>query len=146
MRPWRGSLAHLRSVGDSLTIDRGATVQCAGGAAVKPKLIVLIGLALVCLVLAGFALDRPQTAESRAAEAVSAGGHYQLSGADLPPGPSRQYRTLPKGGELSGGDYRLAGTTQSEVKAIASGGKYRLAAPEGSENGCCCMFLPCVSK
>jgi len=112
----------------------------------KPRLIILVWLALACLLLAGFALERPRTAASRAAESVSAGGHYQLSGADLPPGPSRQYRTLLKGGELSGGSYRLAGTPQNEAKAIASGGKYRLAAPAGSENGCCCMFLPCVSK
>ena len=112
----------------------------------KPRLIYFIGLALVCLVLAGLALGHAPAVASRTAEGVSAGGHYQLSGADLPPGPSRQYRTLLKGGELSGGDYRLAGTTRDEAEAIASGGKYRLRAPEGSENGCCCMFLPCVSK
>ena len=110
----------------------------------KPRLIYFIGLALVCLVLAAFALVRAPAVSG--SSGASRGGHYVLSGADLLPGPSRQYRTLLKGGELSGGDYRLAGTTRDEAEAIASGGKYRLRAPEGSENGCCCMFLPCVSK
>ena len=112
----------------------------------KPRLIYFIGLALVCLALAGFALGRPQTAESRAAEVVSAGGHYQLSGADLPPGSSRQYRTLLKGGELSGGGYQLARMTQGQALDLACGVHYRLKKPAGSENGCCCMFLPCVRK
>ena len=112
----------------------------------KPRLIILVWLALACLLLAGFALERPQTAASRAAESVSAGGHYQLSGADLPPGPSRQYRTLLKGGELSGGGYQLARMTQGQAQDLASGGHYRLTKPAGSENGCCCMFLPCVRK
>ena len=134
MRPWRGSLAHLRSVGDSLTIDRGATVQCAGGATVKPRLIFLIGLVLMCLALAAFALSSAPAVSG--SSGASRGGRYVLSGID------HQVEDT----TLSGGGYRLAETTQSEVKAIASGGKYRLAAPEGSENGCCCMFLPCVSK
>ena len=102
----------------------------------KRRLIVLIGLALVCLVLAGFALERPQTVESRAAEAVSAGGHYMLSGA----------ASQPEATTLRGGGYQLAGATQGRAQDLASGGHYQLSAPAGRENGCCCNYLPCVSK
>jgi len=101
---------------------------------VKPRLIFLIGLALMCLALAAFALR--SAAAVSGSSGASRGGRYVLSGID------HQVEDT----TFSGGGYRLAETTQSEVKAIASGGKYRLAAPEGSENGCCCMFLPCVSK
>ena len=112
----------------------------------KHRIIFMFGLALVCLALAGLALGHAPAVASRTAEGVSAGGHYQLSGADLPPGPSRQYRTLLKGGELSGGGYQLARMTQGQAQDLASGGHYRLTKPAGSENGCCCMFLPCVRK
>ncbi len=47
---------------------------------------------------------------------------------------------------LSGGHYQLSGTIQSQSQPLASGGSYQLSAPASSENGCCCMFLPCVSK
>ena len=110
----------------------------------KPRLIYFIGLALVCLALAAFALVRAPAVSG--SSGASRGGHYVLSGADLLPGPSRQYRTLLKGGDLSGGRYQLAGMTQSRVQDLASGGGYRLTTPAGSENGCCCMFLPCVRK
>jgi len=102
----------------------------------KPRLIYFIGLALVCLVLAGLALGHAPAVASRTAEGVSAGGHYMLNGAGSQPAATT----------LSGGGYQLAGLPQGEAETIASGGKYRLAAPDGSENGCCCMFLPCVSK
>ncbi len=102
----------------------------------KSRLIFLTALALVCLVLAGFALRGPQAAASQASEAVSAGGHYMLSGA----------ASQPEATTLRGGGYQLAKTTQSQAQDLASGGHYRLTKPAGSENGCCCMFLPCVTK
>ena len=107
----------------------------------KPKLISLIGLALVCLVLAGFAQRGSQAGTSAVGSgaATSAGGRYVLSGA----------ASQAEAGTLNGGRYRLSGLPQSRVQDLASGGKYRLAAenaPGGSEDGCCCMFLPCVRK
>jgi hypothetical protein len=106
----------------------------------KPRLITLIGLALAYLALAGFALRSPQEAASRASEAVAAGGHYYLlSGA-----ASQSEATT-----LSGGRYQLTFLLQNQTQDLASGGRYRLVtdtAPTGSENGCCCMFLPCVRR
>ena len=62
----------------------------------KPQLVTLIGLALACLALAGFALRGPQEAASRASEVVTAGGHYLLSGA----------ASQPEATTLKGGRYR----------------------------------------
>jgi hypothetical protein len=105
----------------------------------KPRLITWIVLALVCLALTGFALSSPQAAASRAPEALAAGGRYRLSGAVA----------QPEAAALSGGGYRLTSLPQGRAQRRSSGGSYRLAttsAPAGSENGCCCMYLPCVQR
>ncbi len=82
----------------------------------KPRLITLIGLALACLALAGFALRGPQEAASRASEAVAAGGRYLLSGA----------ASQPEATTLSGGGYQLSSLPQDWAQDVASGGKYQL--------------------
>ncbi len=51
-------------------------------------------------------------------------------------------------GITSGGGYHLLGLAW-QVNGAASGGKYHLLnplSPAGSENGCCCTFLPCVLR
>ena len=105
----------------------------------KRRLVFFIGLGLLCLLLAGFALRQPQAAAS---EAVMSGGRYMLS----------QSASQVEQPTLSGGRYRLSRSSQTDLPLPhpkgreMSGGRYRLSEPEGSEDGCCCMFLPCVRK
>jgi hypothetical protein len=51
-------------------------------------------------------------------------------------------------GIASGGHYRLVSTSW-QASGAASGGGYRLlgpASPASSENGCCCLWLPCTLR
>ena len=102
----------------------------------KRRLVYFVGLALLCLLLVGFALRSPQAASE---ETVASGGGYVLS----------QSASQVEQATLSGGRYRLSGDTGRLTEDVASGGKYRLveeSAPRGGEDGCCCNYLPCVSK
>jgi hypothetical protein len=63
-----------------------------------------------------------------------------------PAGPAPTYAVQP--GVVSGGGYalsalgwRLSGPTQSQSYVLSSP-----ASPGSSENGCCCVYLPCLQK
>ncbi len=79
----------------------------------------------------------------------AAGGNYRLFSqtGPVPAGP-----TASEPGTLAGGNYRLQGSSPARKESgpgagLASGGDYRLqSAPSGSENGCCCVYLPCLRK
>ncbi len=95
--------------------------------------VIFIAVALA----ADSALARTGNGVKRQPEAIRlSGGHYQLSGAT----EQNEESTL------RGGRYQLEVVPQQQAKTLASGGKYQLIAPAGSEDGCCCMFLPCMSK
>jgi hypothetical protein len=69
--------------------------------------------------------------------AVSSGGDYRLTTI-----------TGQTGHTSSGGDYRLTNTTVDPAQT-STGGAYRLLgsqAPASSENGCCCVYVPCVVR
>ncbi len=111
----------------------------------KSRLILILSLIIVLAVLA-LAAPRWHAAAQQpdGLPFLAAGGGYRLSA------PS-----TPVAGRMAGGNYRLAPTanpdgspvSENDRLSLASGGEYRLqvqAAPSGSENGCCCMFLPCI--
>ena len=60
--------------------------------------------------------------------------------------PVARYAVAP--GIAAGGRYQLVGLSW-QVSGTASGGDYRLlpvAAPQLTGSGCCCTYLPCVSR
>ena len=112
-------------------------------------------VAAVALVTMVAAMRTVAGAASQAEAATLSGGNYQLSGITW---DAILGLDLQASNHASGGHYQLAGLPQPNLPLpipavkntakgrVSSGGRYQLSAPTGSENGCCCLFLPCMSK
>lgn len=62
--------------------------------------------------------------------------------------PNRPSWYVVKPGTASGGPYQLSGTVW-QVRGETSGAGYHLVSPinpVSSENGCCCIYLPCIQR
>lgn len=93
--------------------------------------------ALLFLLLAALLLSasaRPLQVARAEGAATLVGGGYRLL-VDAPESPSAR-----------GGDYQLFAQALEAESPQAGGGGYLLLAPAGSENGCCCLYLPCVQR
>jgi hypothetical protein len=96
-------------------------------------------LLLLAAALAAMLILLPASAALRQAQDVA----LAQSGGHDPP----TWYTVERG-TASGGGYHLTSLSW-RVNGTAGGEGYRLlgpAAPASSENGCCCIYLPCVLR